>query len=405
MVMTKKSGETVTSASTHTSDELLNVVERLRPIIEQHAPRAETERRLSHDVHQAMVDAGLFNMYAPKKYGGLELPIADVMTVWEAVARIDSAAAWNLVMNQVFTGLAAFLPDEGAREVFAAGPTTAAGAFFPPAAARKVDRGWRVTGRVPFASGCHHSVWCAMAALEMDGDQPKLDPTTGQPTGLAVVFPQKDTQILDTWHTVGMRGTGSCDIAVDDLFVPERRAAAIARLENPAPGFEGPLYRMFPWPAILGEATVSVGTAAAAVDRLVELARTKTPAYQMTPLRDQQLAHYLTGKAQARVSAARDTIHRAAQAAYDEASGSLLSWDTKLRLQLAVCFAAEASADAVRLVNEVAGTSAIRLEQGFERYGRDAHVLIHHASKSAHRYVTAGRLIFGVDNDFPFLEL
>jgi alkylation response protein AidB-like acyl-CoA dehydrogenase len=404
--MTKtRTDEQAILASTYSRDDLLNVVERLRPIIEEHAPRAEADRRLSPEVYQAMFDAGLFNMYAPQKYGGFELPIVDVMTVWEAVARIDSAAAWNLQMNQVFTGLAAFLPDEGAREVFADGPTTAAGAFFPPAAATKVDGGWRITGRVPFASGGHHSAWCAMAALEMEGDQPKLDPATGQPTGLAMIFPQKDTQILDTWHTVGMRGTGSTDIAVDDLFVPDRRAAIVARLDNPAPGFDGPLYRMFPWPGILGEATVSVGIAAAAVDRLVDLVQTKTPAYQVTPLRDQQLAHYLTGKAQARVAAARDTIHRAAEEAYDEASRSLLSWDTKLRLQLAVCFAADASAEAVRLVNEVAGTSAIRLEQGFERHGRDAHVLIQHASKSAHRYVTAGRLIFGLDNDFPFLEL
>ena len=391
-------------ATTYAGDDLLAVVERVRPLIEEHSAWAEAERRLAPDVYQAMFDAGLFHMYAPRKYGGLELPIVEIMTVWEAVARIDSAAAWNLLMNQVFTGLAAFLPDEGAQEVFANGPTTAAGAFFPPAAATKVDGGWRITGRVPFASGCHHSTWCAMAALEMDGDQPKLDPATGQPTGLAMVFPRTDTQVLDTWHTVGMRGTGSTDFAVDDLFVPERRTGAVAPLINPAPGFDGPLYRMFPWPAILGETTVSVGIAAAAVECLVELVQTKTPAYQLTPLREQQLAHYLTGKAQARVNAARDTLHRAAQEAYDEATGSLLSWDTKLRLQLAVCFAAEASADAVRLVNEVAGTSAVRLEHGFERHGRDVHVLIQHASKSAHRYVTAGRLIFGLDNDFPFLE-
>jgi len=150
---------------------------------------------------------------------------------------------------------------------------------------------------------------------------------------------------------------------------------------------------------------VSVGIAAAAVDHLVQLARTKTPAYQTTPLRDQQLAHYLAGKAQARVAAARDTIHRAAGDAYDEAQGSLLSWDTRLRLQLAVCFAAEASADAVRLVNEVAGTSAIRLERGFERYGA-THTSSHITPPSPPTAtLTAGRLIFGIDNEFPFLEL
>ena len=99
----------------------------------------EAERRLSPDVYQALFDAGLFSMFALRKYGGLELPILEAMSVWEAVARIDSATAWNLFMNQVFTGLAAFLPDEGAAEVFANGPTTLAGAYFPQAAATKVE--------------------------------------------------------------------------------------------------------------------------------------------------------------------------------------------------------------------------------------------------------------------------
>jgi alkylation response protein AidB-like acyl-CoA dehydrogenase len=325
--------------------------------------------------------------------------------VWEAVARIDSAAAWNLVMGQVFPAVAAYLPEEGAREIYADGPTTASGAGFPPAVARRVEGGWRITGRVAFASGCHHTAWCLMTALEMDGDAPKLDPATGQPTAFDMVFARQDAQILDTWHTVGMRGTGSCDIAVDDLFVPDRRAAELVPLESPAPGFEGPLYRMFVWGAVLGETTVSVGIAAAAVDRLVELVQTKTPAMQATALRDQQLTHYLLGKAQARVAAARDTLHRATQEAYDEASVSLLSMDAKLRLQLAACFAAEASAEAVRLVNEVAGTSAIRLEHGFERHMRDVHVLTQHATKSSARYVTAGRLIAGLDSDFALLAL
>jgi hypothetical protein len=99
-----------------------------RPSIEERAAEAEAERRLSSNVYRAMVDAGLFTMLAPQKYGGLELPILDVLDVWETVARIDSATAWNLVMNRTFGDMAAFLPDEGARELFSDGPTTVAAA-------------------------------------------------------------------------------------------------------------------------------------------------------------------------------------------------------------------------------------------------------------------------------------
>jgi indole-3-acetate monooxygenase len=389
-----------------TIQELLDAVDRIRPVLEGHAAQAEADRHLSQEAWQAMGDAGLFTMLAPHAYGGLELPITDVMRVWEAVARIDSAAAWNLLMNTGAATLAAFLPTEGAEKLFAEGPTTVAGALFPPGPAVREEGGWRVSGRVPFASGCHHATWGIMPAVVMDGDTPQVDPDSGQPVLLVVFFPRQQAQILDTWHTFGMRGTGSADLVVDNLFIPDHRATVVAPLTNPARGFEGPLYRLLPFPLILGEATVSVGVAAAAVDAFIELARTKTPAYLAIALRDQQLAQYAAGKARARVDAARDTLHRAAHEAHEEtaASGQLLSWEAKTRLQLAACFAAESCAEAVRLVHDAAGSSAIRLEQPFERHFRDAHVLTQHSSKSSPRYATAGRLLFGLENDWIWLS-
>lgn len=388
-----------------TSADLLDAVESIRPILAEHKSRAESERRLPREAYDAMVDANLFAMLAPRAYGGLELPPVEAMRVWEAVARIDSAAAWNLVMNGTITGFLAWLPEEGAREILADGPTTVAGALFPPQPATRVDGGWRVTGHVPYASGCANAQWWALPAVEMDGDKPKVDPQTGQPAPFGVFFRHEDGRVLDTWHTVGMRGTGSADIAIEDVFIPDRRTMPVRPLQTPASGFEGPLYRMVPWLSILGESTVSVGIAAAAVDALVEVARTKTPAYMATPLREQQFAQLVAAKARSRVEASRDTLYRAAEEGYaDVQDGSRLSWEAKTRLQLAVCFAAEASAEAVRLVCDGAGASSIRTGQPFERYMRDVHVLTQHSSKSGPRYVTAGRLMFGLDNDWVWLS-
>jgi alkylation response protein AidB-like acyl-CoA dehydrogenase len=385
---------------------LLQAVERIRPVIEEHAESAEANRQLSDAVYEAMHRAGLFGMHAPKAHGGLELHPVEAMQVYEAVARIDSAAAWNLLMNQGISAYAAWLPAEGARELFREGPPTTAGAFNPPAAATRVDGGWRITGRVPFASGCHQARWLAMPAAEMDGDRPKVDPATGKPKVFGVFFPRAEAEILDTWHTIGMRGTGSADIVVRDLFVPDRMTAPVGPLTRPAPGFEGPLFRLWPWTNILGETIVSVGVAAEAVDQAVQLCKAKTAAYNVTPLREQQLPQYQMGKAKARVEASRDTLYRAAGAAYDELaqSGTGLSTDAKIRLQLAVCFAAEACAEAVRFVNDAVGASSIRLGQPFQRYFRDAHVLLQHTSKSSARYASAGRLMFGLENDWVWLS-
>ena len=386
--------------------ELLAAVERIRPIVEEHASKAEADRQLSGTVYDAMYQAGLFTMLAPKAHGGLELHPVEAMRIWEAVARIDSSAAWNLVMNQAISAYAAWLPPEGARELFRMGPPTTAGALNPPGAATRVEGGWRITGQVPFGSGCHHAQWLAMPAVEMDGSGPKLDPETGRAKPFAVFFPRAAATILDTWHTIGMRGTGSTDYRVQDLFVPDRLTAPVGPLTRPAPGFEGPLFRMWPWTVIMGEATVSVGVAAAAVDAAVQLCMTKTAAYNATPLRQQQLAQFEMGKARSRVEASRDTLNRAAAEAYDDvvSSGAGLSSPAKVRLQLAACFAAEACAEAVRWVNDAVGASSFRLEQPFQRHFRDAHVLLQHSSKSNARYASAGRLMFGLENDWVWLS-
>jgi indole-3-acetate monooxygenase len=378
-----------------TTADLLNAVESIRPVLADASAAAESERTPTSAAYRAMYDAGLFGMLAPRDYGGYELHPTECLPVWEAVARIDASAAWNLVMNQGIANYAAWLPEAGVKELFADGIPTVAGAFNPPARARRVDGGWRVTGQVPFGSGCHHASWLAMPALEEGADAP-----------FAVFFPRQSGTILDTWHTMGMRGTGSTDYCADDLFIPDHLTAPVGPLTNPAPGFGGPLFRMWPWPNILGEGSVSVGVAASALDAAVELCKNKTPAYQGIPLRQQQLPQFLLGKAASRIEAARDTLSRAGEVAYAdvERGGKSLSTQSKTRVQLAACFAAEACCEAVRLINDVVGTSSIRLSQPFERHFRDLHVLMQHSDKSSQRYASAGRLMLGLENDWVWLS-
>src|SRR5215213_332175 len=305
-----------------TTADLLASVDSIRSVLAEDAPKAEEERKLTARAYRAMYDAGLFGLVAPKRFGGLELHPADCLRVWEAVSQIDPSAGWCLVMNQTVAQYASRLPERGIQEIFADGIPTMAGALNPPGRARRVDGGWRVSGRVPFASGCHHTQWLAMPASEEGG------------TPFGVMFRREDAEIFDTWHTIGMRGTGSADIGVEELFIPDHMVAPVCPLTDPPKGFEGPLFGMWPWTAILGEAVVSVAVAGLAVDAVVSLCKSKVPAYQGTPLKDQQLPQFLLGKAASRVEASRDTLHRAATVAHDELSetGGTLSTEAKLRL-------------------------------------------------------------------------
>ena len=163
---------------------------------------------------------------------------------------------------------------------------------------------------------------------------------------------------------------------------------------------------MWPWPNILGEGIISVAVAASALNAAVELCKNKTPSYQGVPLKQQQLAQFLLGKAASRIEASRDTLFRAAEVGYADvaSSGKSLSVPAKARVQLAVSFAAEACAEAMRFINDVVGTSSIRLEQPFERHFRDLHVLLQHSDKSSQRYASAGRLMLGLENDWVWLS-
>jgi indole-3-acetate monooxygenase len=179
---------------------LLAAIERIGPLITEHAAVAEADRRLSGAVYQAMYAAGLFGMVAPKAYGGLELHPAECIQAWEAIARIDSAAAWNLVMNQAVAAFSAWLPPKGIAELYTGGIPTMAGALHPPGKAVRVDGGWRITGQVPFGSGCHHAQWLAMPAKEEGADTPfgafsgeKPRPSSTPGTRSACAVPDRPT--------------------------------------------------------------------------------------------------------------------------------------------------------------------------------------------------------------------
>ncbi len=389
------------------ADALLREVERIRPVLEECAPQAEAERALPDPAYEAMIDAGLFRMVAPRAFGGLELHPVDVYEVVEAVARIDSAAAWNLNQSSGAAGVAPWLPKEGGEELYSRGPNTIfAGGFFPAGPSVRVDGGWRVTARTAFVSGCHRAHWFAVPILEVADDESRFDPTTEDPPPIVAFVPRDEVDLLDTWHTSGMRGTFSADVNVDDVFVPDHRVAFIEMGRELAPPFAGPAYALWPWQAIHGETVVSIGIAGAAIEELIELANRKQPSYSRIPLHHREMAQHHVAKALGLVDASRASVYAAISQAYAEAKAEgRYSQETTVRCQLAACFGAGACAQAVDLVCEAAGSSAIRLEHRFERHHRDAHALTSHAYKAYSRYEDVGKLLFGLPPTFWILDL
>ena len=228
---------------------LLEAVHEIEPVIRAHAADAEASRRLPDIVADAMRRHGLYRMWRPRAFGGLELDPMTAFEVLETVSRIDSAAGWNLQLSSAVDAFGAWFSDEGAEEIFGQPDSSLAGAFFPFRRAVAVDGGYHVTGRTPFVSGAHQAAWFMGLAHVHDSETPRLG-TDGAPVTLITACPAKNAVILDTWRTLGMRGTGSHDVEMTDAFVPLRHTALLAPYEKPGSAYTGPLYKFTAWTAI-----------------------------------------------------------------------------------------------------------------------------------------------------------
>lgn len=381
---------------------LLECVKKIEPIIRMGAAEAESERRLPTAVVGAMREQGLFRIWKPRAFGGYEVDPMTAFQVFEELARIDSAAAWCLQLSCGVDPFGAWFADKGAQEIFNHPDAILGGAFFPPFKAVAGEGGYRLTGQGPFASGAHHCDWFMVLAHAYDGDMLRLS-GSGEPVTLIMAFPAKEAEIIDTWRTLGMRGTGSHDIAVSNVFVPEPRAALLIPRTSSGSAYQGPLYRYTAWASISALSSVSLGIARAAIDELIDLSGKKAPAYTAKALKDRTTVQMALGQAEATLGAARAYLYEALREVWGRVSnGEFIDKAGKIKLQLAGTHAAASAVKAVDLVQSVIGTTGIRQTHRFERYFRDVHTITHHGYISPSRYESVGQLILDVPVEWPF---
>jgi indole-3-acetate monooxygenase len=218
--------------------------------------------------------------------------------------------------------------------------------------------------------------------------------------------PTDKAVIVDTWRTLGMRGTGSHDVLMTEVLLPLRHTALLAPYEKPGTAYQGPLYKFTIWAAITVLACVPLGIARAAIDDLLELAARKAPSYTSTSLRDRTTVQSALGQAEATLGAARAYLYEALREVWEKAlQGQLIDMPGKMKLQLAATHAAATAAKAVDLVHAVVGTTGIRDDHRFQRCFRDAHTITQHAFISAARYESGAQYSLGVPIEWPFYGL
>lgn len=389
-----------------TADDLIVRTREIAPILRQNLEQGERERRLPRETMDAMLSAGLFRIWTPKAYGGLELDPIDALRVFEEVSTIDGAAGWNLQLSSSITPAFAWFSDACTDEVFAEGPDMVlGGTLFPPGRAVSVDGGYLLSGRWPFSSGSHHASWLIAPGIVTEGEIPRRA-EHGEPEELTFCYRAEQAEILDTWDTLGLRATGSHDVVARDIFVPHHRATRFIPLQEPARAFRGGLYQLTIWPTTAALAAPALGIARAALEELRRLATRKTPAYTKSSLRERPTVQEKAARATALVNAGRAYLYDTLRAASEAVTrGGSLPLERKRDVLLATVHAIRSAADAVVLVHEVAGTSAVRNQADFQRHFRDIHVITQHAFASTSRYESIGKLLFELETDWSFFEL
>ena len=379
---------------------LIDAARQIAPIIDKHSEEAERERRLSRPVLDALSDAGLLRMFTPTSLGGLETDPVTRALVVEEIGRHDSAAAWTLENPLDWAFMCCRLPDEGAEEIYSHGADVLiAGQFGRPLKATSTEGGYRISGRAPFVSNCYDADWILSTVL-VDADASAGD----DPEVRIVYLPSRQCQIIDTWDVLGMRGTGSHDISVSDVFVPRSRTFPCWVQDfEPGSHYRGPLYRLpIAGAAAGGIPTPMMGVARRALDEVTELARTKTPVASSGLLKDRASSQVQLGRAEAILRSGRllllDTLSEAWQRCID---GEPHSLEQKAELLLAMSHAMSSAVQAVELACSIAGTTAFRATSPLERCFRDVQTMRHHVFACEQRYGTFGQVRLGVSPDFP----
>ncbi len=372
----------------------MNVLERTRPIASTLPPLAvqiERDRTPPADVMAGLARAGAFRMLVPAALGGEEVLPIELVEVVEQVARGDASTGWCVMVGATAGLMAAYMEEDGAREVFADPDTITCGVFAPLGRAEAHGDGYRVSGRWPFASASHH------ARFRMGGAV-----VEGKRDILHVVLRAEETTLLDTWHTSGLRGTGSDDMVAEGVLVPRSRTL---RLVGGSPRHEGVLYK-FPMYGLLALGVSAVATAIAqqALAAFSALATAKTPAFSRKPLAHQDAVAVDVAACEASLGAARAYVREVTLEATRRAElDGALSLALRARLRAAATHATRTAADTTSRVYEAAGGSAIYDTSPFQRHLRDVLVATQHAMVSRSSLTLAGRVMLGVDTDTSML--
>ncbi|PXY28094.1 3-hydroxy-9,10-secoandrosta-1,3,5(10)-triene-9,17-dione monooxygenase oxygenase subunit [Prauserella muralis] len=374
-------------------------IEELLPVLRDRAQETEDARRIPDESIKALRETGFFKLLQPRPYGGYE---ADPVTFYTAVKLIASACGstgWVASILGVHPWHLALFDAQAQHDVWADDIDTLVSSSYAPMGNATVVEGggYRLSGRWSFSSGCDHATWVLLGAPAFDADGKPVDFCT-------YLLPIADYTIADVWDTVGLRGTGSNDIVVDDVFVPQHRALSfMATSKCKTPGQEvnpGPLYRL-PYGSVHPSTITApiIGMAQGAYDAHVAYQRERVrAAYLGEQSKEDPFAKVRIAEAASEIDAAWLQLTHNIDELYQKAcQGEKLPFDVRLRVRRDQVRGTERAIAAIDRLFENSGGRALAVGTPIQRFWRDAHAgRVHAANDPERAYTMFGTGAFGL---------
>ena len=359
----------------------------------------DKERRLPNHLINELKKAGVFRMTMPKDWGGAQLDPISQLKIIEALSQADASVGWCVMVgcdSGLFSG---FIDQSVARQMYSDVNSITASALTTTGRAVKVKDGYRVSGRMPFSSGCHHSDWFVLGCQVYDGDTPQLMPD-GTPVTRQCFLPADAITILDTWNTLGLRGTGSNDLVVDNYFVAEEQSFSYQEIKCFR---KGALYQ-FPMNILLNFSSVPIGVAQAALDSFTEHgpkpSRLMTIQGKIVPqrsLREEGFVQDTVGRAAAKLGSARAYLYTSIGDLWDSLeSGKEPSVQEFTNFQLVHTYVFETCVEVVQMIYKIRGGTAVYSGNDLDRCFRDIVTMNQHVVNSLRAFTSGGQAILGL---------
>jgi alkylation response protein AidB-like acyl-CoA dehydrogenase len=359
-------------------------------LIVERAKQSDEARRPDPEVIAALAKAGLMKLVVPQEYGGHEVHPAALIEFTARLAQIHGSTAWvAMTCNEEAELISAYLPPDTCRQIWRDNPDlVVAGSGVPRGSAVQVPGGWRVSGRWNFVSGCTAANKWVLNNLVKGSS----------PIELCFAVMDADPQFIeDTWNTVGLRGTGSHDVVLEDFFVDEAWCGVVPNNSLPLPDL--PFYRLpsalrFPFP----KTGVACGLARRAITDFKLLAGAKQPLNSKRPLHERPDAASAIAKAEALVGAGQAWVHEQLDSIWEAAENDQpVDADLHARVRLACSWSVQNAIGAIQHLVDAAGSTSNFEASGLMGLLNDARAVAGHFMVGSYQIDTAGRVLLGLD--------